>query len=78
MTHDCLFQSISVVYLGPERAERETGEDTTGSQIITGKCVLGGGVCCPSQGAGGAVVKQRSRVGWVNVTLALVCRVVSH
>lgn len=66
-------------------AERETGEAAAehapGNQIITGKFVLGGGFCCPSrshdeegQSGGG----REDGEGRLNVTLALICHIVSH
>ena len=88
VTNDCMFECIHQRNLSwtIHRAEREIGEGATehapASQIITGKCVLGGGFYCPSQRAGGAMVKRGRGKGGrereMNVTLALICHIVNH
>lgn len=61
-TNDCMFQCFYQCRLSwpVQRAERETGKTKLAphSQIITGKCVLGGGIACPSQRAGVAMVEK--------------------
>lgn len=81
----CLSVSIGVIYLGPQSREGK-GEAATehapGSQIITGKCVLGGGFYCPSRRAGTAIARRQSESGGegreMNVTLALICHIVNR
>lgn len=67
--NDCIFQYIYqfVLLWTIHSTERESGDGVTehapGSQIVTGKCDLGGAFYCPSPRTGGAMAKRQRERG---------------